>query len=137
MKVIFARNNGSLISKVIRLYTWSDWSHVGIIDGEHVIEAIGGKGVAKTELKAFELRYDDTCIRHIAGDIDKARALIGKDFDQRGLWGGLCHLGIQDPDKWFCSELVAHASDAFDSEFAHKVSPENLFWVSSELNLKV
>jgi hypothetical protein len=137
MKVIFARNNGNIISKVIRLYTWSDWSHVGIIDGEHVIEAIGCKGVARTKLKAFELRYDDTCIRHIAGDIEKAKALIGKDFDQRGLWGGLLHMRVQDPDKWFCSELVAHASDAFDSEFAHKVSPENLYWVSSELNFKV
>jgi hypothetical protein len=100
MKIIFARNNGSFISKVIRLYTWSDWSHVGIIAGEHVIEAIGGKGVARTELKAFELRYDQTCIRHISGDIDKARALIGKEFDQSGLWGGLLNMLVQDPNKW-------------------------------------
>jgi len=129
MKVIFARNNSSIISKVIRAYTWSNWSHVGIIDGEYVIEAIGGRGVAKTELEAFKLRYDENCIRHIAGDVEKARALIGKDFDQRGLWGGLLHMRVQDPNKWFCSELVAYAADAFYDEFAHKVSPENIFWL--------
>lgn len=131
MKVIFARNNYSFISKLIRLYTWSDWSHVGVIDGDYVIEAIGNKGVERTRINAFKKRYDETCIRYIPGNINKARALLGKEFDQKGLWGGLLHLRVQDPDKWFCSELVAHASDAIGSEFAHKVSPENLYWLSS------
>jgi hypothetical protein len=133
MKVIFARNNLSVISKIIRLYTWSDWSHVGVIDGNYVIEAIGGKGVSRTHIKAFKKRYDHTCVRHIPGNIEIAKALIGKKFDQRGLWGGLLHLRIQDPDKWFCSELVAHACNAFDSKHAHKVSPENLYWLSSSV----
>jgi len=132
MKVIFARNNANFISKIIRLYTWSEWSHVGVIDGDYVIEAIGGKGVEKTLIKAFKKRYDITKIRRIPGDIEIARNLIGKQFDQKGLWGGLLHMSVQDPDKWFCSELVAHASYAFDSKYAHKVSPENLYWLSSE-----
>lgn len=131
MKVIFSRKDGDLISKAIRIYTWSDWSHVGIIDGDYVLEAIGGKGVAKTSLRAFNLRYSHTCIRYIEGDIEKARALIGKEFDMLGMCGGLLHMDVHDLDKYFCSEYVAYASYAFGDEYTYKVSPENLFWVST------
>jgi hypothetical protein len=31
-------------------------------------------------------------------------------------------------------ELVAHATNVIDSQFTHKVSPENLYWLSSSVN---
>lgn len=58
MKVIFARNNKP-ISLLIRLVTWSRWSHCAVVDGNFVIEARGGCGVVITPLTEFKKRYTD------------------------------------------------------------------------------
>jgi hypothetical protein len=131
MKIIFARKDGDLVSKFIRMYTWSKWSHVGIIDGDYVLESIGCNGVTKTKLKDFKLRYTNICIRYIKGDIEKARNLVGKEFDMLGMCGGMLHLNVHSLDKYFCSEYVAYASYVFDDDYTYKVSPENLFWAST------
>jgi hypothetical protein len=131
MKVIFARKDGDIISKVIRIYTWSEWSHVAIVDGDYILEALGSVGVVKTPIKDFELRYSHTCIRYIKGDIEKARKLVGKEFDMIGMCGGLLHMNVHDLNKYFCSEYVAYASYVFGDEYTYKVSPENLFWTST------
>ena len=56
--VIYARG-GKLTSWLIRLFTWSKWSHVAVVteSGRHVIESVGGRGVIYTPIAEFRARY--------------------------------------------------------------------------------
>jgi hypothetical protein len=152
MKTIFGRNN-HWISVLIQLRTWGDWSHVGIVDGDQVIEAVGPPigeyvkhclfntplvtphGVRYTPIEDFKSRYFVTEIRYLPGDIEKARESIGRPFDMRALFGGFFYQNWQDPDKDCCSEVVARAVTFIDDIFAHKFNPSILYWISSPVEL--
>ncbi len=58
MIIVFGCNR-SWISRMIRWRTGSKWSHVAILDTDdvHVIEAKGGFGVLRSDLREFEARY--------------------------------------------------------------------------------
>ena len=132
MQVIFARSN-HIISRLIRWRTKSQWSHVGIIDGGYVIEAAGKQGVVRTSLADFYCRYSTTEIRFIPGNANRAKAKLGAKFDIWGIWGVALKSSLEHSDKWFCSELVALASDHIGDQHAHKVTPEHLYWISHKL----
>lgn len=132
MIILFARNN-HWISRLVRWRTNSDWSHVAITYGDNVIEAVGGRGVRLTPRRAFNKRYTVIEERYLDGDAEVARDLIGKGFDEGGLWGLVFgRITWQDPDKWFCSELVAKASTYFNDEDAHRATPQILYMISRE-----
>lgn len=133
LTLIFGHGN-RWISRAIRSVTDSRWSHVGLVEGDSVIEAAGGHGVRRTSIDAFKRRYQDTEVRKLHGDLDKVRPLIGKAFDRSGILGVLFRRPWQDPDKWFCSEIVAHASDVFADDIAHKITPEDLYRVSQAID---
>lgn len=127
--VIFARND-HWISRLVRWRTNSQWSHVGILDGDYVIEAMGSTGVRQTPLAQFYDRYTHHTSKQLPGDIEKARYLIGSDFDLWGLWGVFFRSDeLQSSRKWFCSELVAYATGLYDETALHKVTPEHLYWL--------
>jgi hypothetical protein len=100
------------------------FSHVGIISqcGNYVYESRGKVGVVKTPLWEFkrkashwELGRFPTVNRRAA--YERAEALLGAGYD----WLGVISLGIpfighdwQDPDKWWCSEYLAHCSGIFE-----------------------
>lgn len=135
MKVIFARNNKP-ISLLIRLVTWSRWSHCAVVDGNHVIEAKGGCGVVATSLNAFKERYTDYAIADIpvidseAKAIERAAAELGKGYDLKALFGILFRTGWECNESWFCSEHVAHASGIFRAERISRITPEMVWSVS-------
>jgi len=123
LEVIFGLNN-SWQSRVIRFRTHGTWSHVGLVDGDHVIEAIGGLFVCRTPMNDFLARYTETQTLLTMGDIEVARRVIGQKFDSAGIFGLFVHYTkAQDPNKWFCSELVARASYSIRDEFAHLATP--------------
>jgi hypothetical protein len=127
MLLIFGRNN-HWISRLIRWRTKSLWSHVGIIDGDNVIEARGGFGVVLTQMCEFMHRYDYTEIHSLPGDVQKAKKLIGKRFDDKGVWGHMfCVPFIHDLDAWFCSEIVAYAADDIPDNAAHLFNPDSIY----------
>ena len=127
MIVIFGRNN-HWISRLIRWRTNSQWSHVGIIYGDNVIEARGGVGVVLTPIYEFMHRYTATEERELPGDINKALALIGRPFDTMGLWSIFFRIPwLQDAYAYFCSELVAVAADFADDCDAHAVTQEDVY----------
>lgn len=134
MIVIFGANN-SWISRIIRLVTGSKWSHVAILDNDdcHVIEARGGYGVQRNNVLDFLGRYELVEYRFLPGDIEKARKLIGKPFDNKGVKGILFRNFEHCPDSWFCSELVAHAANFVPDFFAHKHTPESLYNLTTRL----
>ena len=131
MIIVFGCNR-SWISRLIRWRTGSQWSHVAILDDDeaHVIEAKGGYGVLRTGLSDFSSRYVSIEYREIEGDINRAKTLIGKPFDNEGIKGVLFRSFRHCPDSWFCSELVAFSTSFIPDEFCQYQTPETLYRLS-------
>lgn len=140
MQVVFcaSRKIGSL---AIRSVTWSKWSHVAIVDGDHVIEAVWPHVRRRPlpELLAEHSRHAvvDLPCRSSAAAIAAARSQIGKPYDLTALFGLLMHRDWQEADRWFCSELVAWTFDQagsplFRPEAMHRITPEHLWMLSPE-----
>lgn len=135
IKVIFARNKKPL-SLLIRLFTWSRWSHCGTIDGEFVIESKGGVGVVATPLDEFKSRYTDYALAdlpvcdNVTDAKHRARAELGKPYDHTAIFGILFRTGWNSDDSWFCSEHVAHTSGIFRKERVGRITPEMIWSVS-------
>lgn len=130
MQVIFCTNYlpGSL---AIRAATWSKWSHCGIVLGDTVIHSTTGKGVHSEPLQALKDRYQWE-IRTIPGDGERAYDYLNCKYDWDGVFGHWFG-AWNDPDKWFCSELVAHCSDVFNREWTSRITPQHCYMVSHAL----
>ena len=104
---IFARSSKPA-SLLIRLFTWSRWSHCGVIHQGDVIHATAFDGVIKQSLSEFKERYKKHEIRVMDGNAKKALPEISKSYDWGGVFGHW--FGFWDSSKrWFCSELVFQA----------------------------
>lgn len=150
MLIIFGRNN-HWMSKTIRWLTWGEWSHVAVMDDKKVIESIGPPilewikhcifnspykktyGVREVSTRSFKKRYPRHEVRFIEGNVEIARARIGRQFDMLGMFGYLLKVNWQDPTKDFCVETVAYAADHIENHAAHKISPSTLYWFSQAL----
>lgn len=116
VKVVFARQH-RVASLLLRTFLWSAWSHCAVVDGDEVIEASALHGVRTrplADLLADASQYEvvDVPSLNPAAVIAAARAELGKPYD----WFGVAGFGFrrqwQEPDSWFCSELVAWAFHA-------------------------
>lgn len=138
MRVLFCRSKlpGSVL---IRAVTWSDWSHVAIIDGEEAIEATWPKvrAVPLAEVIATHsshIMVDLPC-RDPAAVIAAARSQIGKPYDLTALFGLALRRDWQEPDSWFCSELVAWSFDKggsplFRPDALHRITPQHIWMLA-------
>jgi uncharacterized protein YycO len=131
----------SLVSKIIRTFTWSDISHTsafmlkrGKMADTEVIEAWVG-GVKKrpwyeghapgTKINLWKV----ACTQNQKNRFYKfMENEIGKAYDYRGLVGFVARSGVQHETKWFCSELVFAAARYAGIRLLHnietyKVSP--------------
>ncbi len=118
-------------------------------DGEKVIEALGGAGVVVTPMSDFVARYLDYEIAMLpvidspAAAYDRAIAQIGKRYDSAALWAIPLELLLSipplnllspalrladwnDPDAWFCSELLAHAAGIYRERLARRITPSRI-----------
>lgn len=123
VKVVYGGSNkiGSLL---IRAFTGSPVSHVGLVVGSNVIESVAGKGVILTPTPEFVSRYRSV----YAGDFPslftppdvakRAATMLGAPYDYTALFGVLFRQDWDAPDSWICSELIAWATGAV----AHSVS---------------
>lgn len=137
MKIIFVTDEDPL-SVAIRTATACPWHHVGVVFGEYVFEA-RFPGVLRVKLddvkargKYFIVDYplaDEACAKRFAMD------QVGKDYDFIGLVGFQFRIGAQDPNKWYCSELVQAISLEGGSPIVRLglagVSPRDL-WVATK-----
>lgn len=90
-----------------------DFSHAAMYDAEHntVIESVGS-GVREISLTEFLARNHYVAVVRPAGmspaqrsvALTRAREQLGKPFDDAGM------LGFDNPEAFYCSELVAWAS---------------------------
>lgn len=137
IRLLFCTNPRNPLSWAIRAGCWSKWSHVGIIDGEDVIEAVALKGVVRTKLadrQANDPRWQivELPCSDPQAVIAAASSQIGKPYDYTAVLGLGLHRVWKDADSWFCSELVAWAFDyaslpLFRAETLHRVTPQHLW----------
>lgn len=124
---------------LIRAITWSDWSHVALIDGEDAIEATW-PAVRVAPLSEIIAKHSAYCIVDMpcqdpSAVLAAARSQLGKPYDLTALFGLLVRRDWQEPDRWFCSELVAWAfaqggSPLFRPEALYRVTPQHLWMIA-------
>lgn len=138
MRVLFCTSKlpGAFL---IRTITWSDWSHVALIDGEEAIEATW-PAVRVAPLSEVIAKHSAFVVVDIPCDdpaavIAAARSQVGKPYDLTALFGLLVRRDWQEPDRWFCSELVAWAFEQggaplFRPEALYRVTPQHLWMIA-------
>lgn len=113
IQLLFTRKR-TVSSFVIRAFCGSLWSHVALVDGEHVIEAVGLHGVRRVPwAEALRGTSHHTLVDFIEADpvpvLRAAKAQVGKPYDFKAIFGLWLRSGWDETDAWFCSELVAWA----------------------------
>lgn len=136
--ILFSRSP-KVGSYLIRQFTHSDWSHCAILtDKNHVIESTLAKGVAPTTLDEFLSHHTHVISITFSTDFCEevymtAAGEVGKPYDWTAIFGILANRNWDEPDSWFCSELVAFALRAAKlfldelSAFVSKITPQDIF----------
>jgi len=134
----------SLVSRLIRLQTRGEYSHVGVLTEEgHVIEAWHLGGVRfNAHIGMVHTPYTPVDIYRVPGLTRGQNSEIlmwlkqqcGKGYDYRSVARFISRRAQapEDRDRWFCSELVMAAFNHADFPLLScpdwKVSPEILSW---------
>jgi uncharacterized protein YycO len=133
IKVIYGAN-WLPFSVLIRVVTFSRWSHCGLISecGQYVYESTFLKGVQRTPLADFKQRYKKTATGQMfcvstAEAYRIAESKIGDKYDFLACFGILFKTGWGDASAWLCSEYVAHCSQLFSVKKQSSVTPEDCF----------
>lgn len=136
IRLLFITNNLP-VSVLLRVFTWSDWSHVAAImeDGETAIDATMLHGVSQRPLSAVTKGSKYAIREYECARPDKfyafLREQVGKPYDFSGVFGIGLHRNWQDPENWFCSEIQACGLAIGESpRFANdqwRVTPQNLW----------
>jgi len=100
------------VSWAIRVFCWSDYSHVEFVVPDGYLGARIDGGV---KVRPFDyikparqtLAYVDCPDRTTRAVLEYARAQIGKPYDLDALFGFVFRRHWTIKDSWFCSELVA------------------------------
>lgn len=142
MQIAFFRSR-TIGSWLIRLITWSDWSHVALVEGDMAIEATWPR-VRRVPLAEIVATHAEHVLVDVpawasADILAAARRQIGKPYDWTALFGILLHRDWQEQDAWFCSELVAWAfgqagAPLFRPEAMHRVTPQHLWMLPEKSN---
>ena len=138
MKILFCTSN-KIGARGIRLVTWSDWSHVAIIDGDEGIEAVWPM-VKITSLAEVLASHTDYCVVDIPCQNEEAalawaRSQVGKPYDLLGMLGLGFHRDWQNDSDWWCSELVTRAAmnggnKLFRDGLLHRITPQHLWMLN-------
>lgn len=118
------------ISIAIRLWTWSPWSHVGVLSkGSRIVyESRGGVGVVKTPIDEFKARYPEWHIGFMPViDAEAAYAYyesqVGVDYDEMTIISQMLRMTHHETDGLSCSEYVAEGSGLFRRELNRRITP--------------
>lgn len=129
------------LSALIRACTWSQWSHVSLMDHDgYLISAEFPLGVYSESVS--NLMQKSKRVHAVTFEtpqaglvVDKALSQMGKPYDLSAVIGIGLHRDWQEDDSWFCSELIAWAFDQagtplFRREAMHRVTPEHLWMLA-------
>lgn len=132
LKVIFGRSN-TLSSWAIRTFTWSRWSHCGVILDNKVYEATVKNGVSVSTLDDFKARYTETIIVELPcedGWEERLNSQLGTKYDWLAVINFVFRRNWKDDKKWFCSEYVAYVLGLFNDKYISRVSPQHILMVA-------
>lgn len=134
--LIFSSKN-TIGSKLIRLFTWSRWSHVALLCPDNTVIEATPPGVQRTYLRDFLNEVTEYAIVSFL-DMDPNPLIyvmstqIGKKYDFIGALAIGFHRNWQDESKWVCSELITWGLEKighpiFRAEEVNKITPED-YW---------
>lgn len=137
VKIFFADSNLPL-AYIIRFFTWSSYSHVGLVDLDAglVLDAkLSTGGVTTYGVDKLYAAYHTLVFVEPPCDgadlWGSALKQLGKPYDWGGIFGIVARRDWQDNDAWFCSEHVAWALsqhvDKLVDRKANRVTPEKLW----------
>ncbi len=129
-------NSRKPAAPLIRLLTWSDFSHVAVVMNEYEIVHADFSGVHVEPLKDLQLRSKNWMIVEYECDdpnavVDACLTQVGKPYDFSGLVGILFRdIDLQDDSKWWCSEFPMYGSmvagwPTFNVEYIHRLTPQH------------
>ena len=138
IKIFFANSN-TLTSWLIRLFTFSKYSHVGFINKltNTVLDSDSSNNVV-TEYPLNKLYKNCSKVYILPLDIPnvsyyKALLELGKEYDYHGVIDLPFKRNWQEDDKWFCSELVAYTLlDFITIKNQHRITPNDLLKLLEE-----
>lgn len=117
-------------SMLIRWWTWSDYSHVDFIlpDGRLLGARHDGVNIRDPYETTRKLIVEVDAGEFV---LNTAYKQIGKPYDWTAIFGFMVKRDWQEPDAWFCSELVAWAFEQtgislIRSDGLYKISPRDL-----------
>ncbi len=104
MKLLFCTSDLPA-SVAIRVLTWSDWSHVAIIDGDEIIEAVWPR-VKVSKLDNVQKWYKRWAVAEIktrndAEIIKAARSQVGKPYDIGAIFGFVARRNWEKTNKYY------------------------------------
>lgn len=132
VQLIVGKGNNPF-SKAIQLFTFSRWSHIGIIKGDYVYEAAAFKGVIKTPLAEFKARYKgkweiiERDVPNLEYTYNKAEELLGKKYDYFGVFGIAVRLNLNSKNRYQCGEFVATCMGFKRPDYCWRANPQNIW----------
>ena len=112
--VVFASNNQPA-SIIIKLFTLSHWSHVAILDDDGFIyDSTLLSGVRRIHFDEWKTHYSNLDftvfpVKDRSKVFEWLQTQVGNKYDALGILSFVLRKNYEDKDKWFCSEIVAHA----------------------------
>ena len=135
MIIILGRSK-SLGSLAIRLFTWSRWSHCGIVFDNVVYESSADLGgVVVGSLDYFKKRYPKHLIIEIPsapGQEQRAISQLSKKYDWGGIFKFVFRGNWSESDKWTCSEYAAYVSGIFNPKYNDRITPQHLLMIAKQ-----
>lgn len=130
-------NADDALSRAIRAFTWSRWSHVALIDGYCAIEALAPDGVTVNDtevvlMRSSEFELVELPCRNPEAVRAAAASQVGRPYDWSAVLGIALRRDWQQDDAWFCSELIAWAfaqagEPLFRADCLRRVTPQHLW----------
>lgn len=129
VKLAFYKAPGTLIDKIIRWGTKTKYSHVEFIgpDGKGWSVSPRDTTVRKKDIDFDDGHWDLIEVPWASCELmcNRIEAEMGKKYDWKGIiFNHILSLSRSNPDKWFCSELVAYGLGLEQPEI---YSPGSLF----------
>ena len=120
MKVIYARNN-TIGSWLIRLFTFSKWSHVAVLlDEFSIIDSTARYGVRVSDYSDFKRNHIYEILNidlpNESAALDFLFKQVGKGYDWSAIFSIILQRNWQEDDKWFCAEIFEAAAVAGEKQ---------------------
>ncbi|WGH49879.1 permuted papain-like amidase [Alishewanella phage vB_AspM_Slickus01] len=132
-------SNREIGSLAIKVFTWSRFSHVGVLmPCGKVLESTFSDGVKLTPLAEFKARYNKIEFANIPCEsaslaYERGYAQVDKKYDYLAIIGIFIKRSMQDENKWFCSELVAYMIGIYRQSRVNRVTPEMIYIISRHI----